>query len=83
MTVAILLSLGGYALATSILHQLGIAPFGSLWAEAIPPAALVAVLGVLHAVLRPRWPVVAQGYLEAWPVEVLPYHTVPSEQEDS
>lgn len=40
--------------------------------EAILPVALVVVIGILFALVRPRPPIVARGYLEPWLVRVQP-----------
>ncbi|MEQ9072944.1 MAG: hypothetical protein RLP09_03755 [Sandaracinaceae bacterium] len=61
-----------YAGAIVGLDQLGLVRVGDPLTEALPALGLVVIIFGLHALLRPRWPVVAQGYLEAWELAVEP-----------
>lgn len=61
-----------YAGAVFGLDRLGWVGLGDPITEALPALGLVVVIFGLHALLRPRWPVVAQGYLEPWQLEVKP-----------
>lgn len=70
--VVVAISVCGYALGALLLQQLGHVYIADPLLEVVAATPLVLALGLLHVLARPRWPIVAQGYLEPWWIKVKP-----------